>query len=304
MIFKLKTVFPLLIFLWSGLSTAKISVLTSTANLAAIVKEVGGDEVSVFNFCKGNQDPHFLEARPSYMLKTSKADLVVAIGLGLEVGWLPKVLSGGRNPNVMPGSSGYLEIGPSLEVLDVPTGKVTRADGDVHPEGNPHVTLDPIRAAQTAQLIAQRLSLLDSKNASSYKERALSLKARLEKKTNAWAKRVETSGVKRVVTYHKTLAYFLDRFNIKTSAVLEPFPGVPPTGPHILSVINKAKSEGVKLILVENYFNDSVAKRVARDVSSITVGTVAVSVGGSPDIKIIDDVHENLVKTVEKGAMP
>ena len=118
-----------------------LSVMTTLPDLKAVTEEVGGKDVSVESFAKGTQDPHYLEPKPSYMVKASQADLVVAIGLGLEVGWLPPILQGSRNPKIQTGQQGYLEVGPSLDPLEVPKGNVTRADGDVHPEGNPHVTL-------------------------------------------------------------------------------------------------------------------------------------------------------------------
>lgn len=300
MIFN-KLLFLVLIVSWARVATGKITVLTTTSDLKSITEEVGGTEVEVESFCQGAQDPHFLEAKPSYMQKTNHADLVIAIGLGLEVGWLSKVLSGGRNPNVMDGKNGYLEVGPLVQVLEVPKGPVSRADGDVHPEGNPHVTLDPIRVAQIGEQIAIRLSILDLSHAEKYKQNAALLKARLENKTKSWQQRIDQTTLKKVVTHHKTLSYFFDRFGIQNVAILEPFPGVPPTAPHVLSVINTSAKEGVKLLLVENYFDDSVAKRVARDVPGVRVESVPVSVGGTSEIKNVDDLFENLVRKFESG---
>ncbi|MEZ4743320.1 MAG: metal ABC transporter substrate-binding protein [Bdellovibrionota bacterium] len=298
MIFKI--FYAILIFFVMNSVQAKVSILTTTANLKAIAQEVGGDKVSVYSFCKGSQDPHYLEAKPSYMLKTNRSDLIVAVGLGLEEGWLPRVLAGGRNANVMPGKNGYLEVGTLLDVIEVATKNTTRAEGDVHPQGNPHVTLDPIRVGLIAEKIAERLALLDQSNATEYKKRALALKARLSLKLKEWEKRVKKTGIEQVVSYHKTFNYFFDRFSLKNPAILEPLPGVPPTAAHIVSVINKIVKNGVRLILVENYFDESVAKRVARDVKGIRVESVPVSVGGREDIQSIDDLFENIVKSFEK----
>ena len=152
----------------SASALAKVKVLTTTSDLNALVGEIGGSEVESESICKGSQDPHFIEPKPSFMVKASRADLVVAVGMGLEVGWLPNVLRGSRNPNINPGTKGYLEVGTSVQPLEVPQGKVTRAEGDVHPEGNPHVTLDPIRAGEIAVLIGKRLGELDAANAAKY----------------------------------------------------------------------------------------------------------------------------------------
>lgn len=278
-----------------------LSVLTTTTDLKALVEEVGGSEVTVESFCKGAQDPHFLEAKPSYMVKSSKADLVVAIGLGLEVGWLPKVLGGSHNPRVMPGGSGYLEVGPLVQVLDVPSAGVSRADGDVHPEGNPHVSLDPLRMGEIAQAIGKRLAAIDQAHAVDYIRRADLLKKRMDDKTKIWQQRVAATGIKNVITYHKTMSYFLERFALKAIAYLEPIPGVPPTAVHTLDVIRQGKAGGVKLVLVENYFDDAAGRRVAKDLDKARVESIAVAVEGKDGIKTIDDLFESLVASIEDG---
>lgn len=296
--FRIFTLFCAVI-LGSTSAFAKLNVLTTITDLKSLIEEVGGNLVAVESFCRGAQDAHYLEAKPSYMMKTSRADLVIANGLGLEVAWLPKVLAGGRNSNVMEGKKGYLEVGSLVNALEVPSGRTTRADGDVHPEGNPHVTLDPIRAGIIAEGIAAKLAELDATNAATYKKRAADLRSRLETKTKDWQARITASGIGKVVTYHKLLSYFQNRFGIMTAGVLEPFPGVPPTAKHVMDVIRTSKELGVKLILVENYFDDSVAQRVARDLKGVRVESVPVAVEGRKDIKTIDDLYENIVRTIE-----
>ncbi len=278
---------------------AKIRVVTTTTDLRSIVEEVGSEKVTVDSFCKGEQDPHFLEARPSYILNASRADLVVSIGLGLEVGWLPKVLSRARNRNVMEGGSGYLEVGPTVKVLEVPTGPISRAEGDVHPEGNPHVTLDPIRVGEIALVIAERLGTVEPSSRDYFLNRAKAMQSRLKKKTEGWLKRIEKSGINKIVTHHKSLSYFFDRFKIESVAMLEPLPGVPPTAKHILKVMKESSAKGVKKILVENYFSDAVAKKVASEIPGIAVESVPVAVEGTAKVKNIDDLFEELVLKIE-----
>jgi zinc/manganese transport system substrate-binding protein len=279
----------------------KLNVVTTTPDLAVIVSEVGGDHVSVQSLAKGTQDPHFLEAKPSFMVKVNRADLVVSTGLELEIGWLPPILQGARNPKVMPGSAGYFEAGPFITPIEVPTDKVTRAEGDIHPFGNPHFMLDPMRAGQVAVAIASRLGELDAANAAVYKENADKLKARLDKNTKGWRARIKRAGVTKMITYHKTLNYFCDRFGIDNPINLEPKPGIPPTAQHILDVINVAKEQKIKLILVENFYDASFADRVVREVPGSRAVSVPVEVGGSPSIKTLDDLYENLVQVIEGG---
>ena len=281
----------------------KIKVITTITDLQSIVEEVGGeDRVKVESFCKGAQDPHFLEAKPSFILNTSKADLIVSIGLGLEIGWLPKVLAGGRNPKVMEGASGYLEVGPKVKVLEIPTGPISRAEGDVHPEGNPHVTLDPIRVGEIAIVIAERLGTIQPVSANYFMNRAKNMQSRLKNKTKVWLERVKKSKFKKVVTHHKLLSYFFDRFGIDSIARLEPLPGVPPSPAHILKVMREAKLKGVKKILVEHYFSDSAAKKVAYQLKNMLVKHTPVAVLATPKIKTIDDLFEEIVSKIEENS--
>ncbi len=297
-ILKLAIVLPWL-GLGAPLARAELAVITTVSDLKALVQEIGGKEVSVESFCKGSQDPHFLEPKPSYMLKANKADLIISIGLGLEVGWLPSIVQGARNPKIQAGQPGYLEVGSSVSVLEAAQGKVTRAEGDVHPEGNPHITLDPIRAGDIALVIAKRLGELDSPHAALYKTRAEALQKRLSEKTKLWAERIAKSGNTSVISFHKTLTYFFDRFHLQNPMILEPMPGVPPTARHTMDVIAKAKADSIKLILVENFFDPAVAERISKDVPNLRYSLVPVSVEGEDNVKTIDDLYEALVRAVE-----
>ena len=279
-------------------ASAKLNIVTTIADLASITREVGGDEVAVEAIAKGTQDPHAIEAKPSFMLKMNKADLVISIGLGLEVGWLPSIMRGARNPKIME-AKGKLEVGPFVNPIEVPTGNVSRAEGDVHPEGNPHVTLDPQRAGQIAEKIAERLGELDGVHKADFQARAKKFKDRMEGKLKGWKARITKSGVKNVVTYHKTLNYFLKVFDIGNPIELEPKPGIPPTSNHIMDVIRVVKEKKISLILVENFFDHTVANRIKQDMPTVRIVSVPVSVDGNDSIKTMDDVYENLVKAVE-----
>lgn len=296
MIFKNLISFILLFFI-SLEACALVKIITTTSDLGALVKEIGDKDVSVTSICDGTRDPHFLEAKPSYILAVSKADLVIANGLGLEVGWLPKLLTAAKNPKVMENSSGYLEVGSAVKVLEIPKGPVDRSQGDVHPEGNPHVTLDPIRLAEMALVIAEKLGKIVPKSAEIFKKNALAFKLKLEEKTKDWQKRIAASGVKSVITHHKTLTYFFDRFGITSAGMLEPFPGVPPTAKHILSVIQSAAKNNVKMILIEHYFDSKIAEKAASQIPNILVASVPVAVSSHNKTSI--DLFETLVTMIE-----
>ncbi len=289
----------LFITLLSGSASASLNIVTTTTDLRAIAAEVAGSLASVESIAKGTQDPHFIEAKPSFMVKASKADLIISNGLELEVGWLPSILSGSRNPKIKAGEKGNLEIGPAIDPLEVPTGKISRADGDVHPDGNPHFTLDPIRVGKAALLIGKKLGELDPPNAATYAKNADALNARLTEKTKAWMARIAKTGVKKVITYHKTLTYFLTRFSLETPAILEPKPGIPPTSGHIIEVIGLIKTQKIPLILVENYFDPTVTTKIKQEAPLVRTVTVPVAVDGAPGITKLDDLYETLVKSIE-----
>jgi len=278
-------------------SFAKLKVMTTTTNLQSIASIVGGNKVSVESFSKGTQDPHYIEAKPSYTLKASKADLIISIGLDLEIGWLPLILRGARNPNLLPGKKGSFVAGDYIDTLEKPSGQLSRADGDVHPEGNPHFLLNPENALLIAEKLSEKFSELDPDNGHIYKENFSQFSKELKEKILLWKKRVNT-GIK-VITYHKTLTYFYHRFGIENIGYLEPKPGVPPSAGHILDIIKLAKREKVKAIIVENYFDPSVAKRVAKEIPNMHIGIIPVSVYGDEKIQNIFDLYERLIQTIE-----
>lgn len=276
---------------------SKLKVMTTTSDLKSLVETIGGDSVEVFSFCKGTQDPHYLEAKPSYMIKASKADLLISIGLELEVGWLPLVIRGARNPKIRPGQEGSLVVGDFIETLEKSSKEMTRADGDVHPEGNPHILLDPFNAILIAGKVKDKLSKIKSEDSALFEENLKKFKDGINLKMKLWKAQIP-EGLK-VVTYHKTMTYFYHRFGIENVAILEPKPGIPPTAGHILKVMKTAKKEGVQLALVENYFDPTVANRVAKDVPGMKVVIIPVAVEGEPGISNLIDLYDKLTQKIK-----
>lgn len=286
----------LLLLLSLALAAARaqaLNILCTTADLGWIAAQVGGKDVHVDVVASPDRDPHYLEAKPSYMLKAAKADLVLSDGLELEVGWLPAILRGGRNPKVLPGAPGYLEAADFIVPLEKATGAVSRAEGDVHPNGNPHFLLDPLNAGKVAVGLGARLGALDPANDKAYAQRAEALDADLKAKTAAWQKRVKASGVTQAFTYHKTLVYFFERFGLKNMGNLEPKPGIPPTAAHLLDLAKTAKAQGVKLCLVEHYFDLGAASKLKEAAPELRVAKAVVM---GPDLL---KVYEDLVLAVE-----
>jgi zinc/manganese transport system substrate-binding protein len=295
---NMKNIIFILSLLLPFIAQAKLNVVTSITDLASITREVGGDDVNVASIARGTQDPHYIEAKPSFMTKMSRADLLITIGLGLEVGWIPPLVRGSRNPKIGAGL-GFMEVGPLVNPIEVPVGTVSRAQGDVHPEGNPHVTLDPLRVATIAEKIGERLGELDPGHATAYHERAEKFASRMRRKSAEWKARLAKTGIKNVVTYHKTLNYFLRAYGIDNPIDLEPKPGIPPTSGHILEVIHTVKQKKISLILIENFFDEKIAERIKQDVPGVRIVSVPVSVEGDESIKTMDDLYENLVRVME-----
>jgi ABC-type Zn uptake system ZnuABC Zn-binding protein ZnuA len=298
----MKTFSLALMVLLSTPAWAKLKVVTSITDLKSLAESVGKEFVEVQTIAKGTQDPHFLDAKPSYMTRVTNADLVIAIGLGLEDAWLNNVLRGARNPRVDRGGSGFLAVGPLLDPEEIPTGDaLSRSQGDVHPEGNPHVTLDPIRMGKAAGLVAAKLKELDPAHSAAYQANADAFKKEMDRKTDAWKKRVEKTGIKKVVTYHKTLNYFIKRMGMTQAAVLEPKPGIAPSVSHLSWVIETMKSQNANVVWIENYFDPTIAGKLRELNPGVKVTVVPVSVEGDPAMKSLTDVYENLVVTLERS---
>lgn len=295
----MKFLFFALIVLLSKNSFSKTLVIASTQDVASLVKEIGSEEVNVEFLSRGNQDPHFLEAKPSFIMKALKADLIVSIGLSLESAWLNNVLKGTRRPELQIGANRHFDLGKHIDVIEKSIGNVSRSDGDVHPEGNPHYFLDPIRIADVSIKLAEKLSTIEPAKSDYFLKNALQFKERMYSKTNEWKSRIQKSGIKNVITYHKTLNYFLDRFGIELTAMIEAKPGVPPTAKNLVSLLNTINDKKVKLILIENYFDTNADEFLHKKYPELKIIRIPVQVGGEAHIKTLEQLYENLVKTIE-----
>jgi len=285
---------------------AAINVVTSTEDLAAIVREVGGDKVTVESLAKGYQDPHFVEAKPSFILKLNRADLLVAVGRELEIGWLPPLITQSRNSKIQPGSAGYLDASQTAKILDIPTGQITRAMGDVHPQGNPHFWLDPDNGRRVAQAVQGKLTELSRGDAAYFAQRYADFDRRLADASQRWkATMAPYRGVK-VVTYHRSWPNFADAFGIDVIGYVEPKPGIPPSPAHTLELEQAMKGQNVKIVLVEPYFDLKTPNAMGRDTGA-KVLVMPPSVGGVKEVtdyfKLFDYDINLLVNAIkETGA--
>jgi zinc/manganese transport system substrate-binding protein len=264
---------------------ATVNVVATTEDLASLTREVGGDKVKVDSIARGYQDPHFVEAKPSFIFTLNKADLLVVVGRELEIGWLPPLILQSRNPKIQAGADGYLDASLSAKILEIPTGQITRAMGDVHPQGNPHFWLDPSNGRRVAQAILKKLQAMNPADAAYFAERYADFDKRLGDAEKRWdAALLAYKGLK-IVTYHRSWPNFCDRFGLDVVGYVEPKPGIPPSPSHTLDLIQEMKAKNIKLILVEPYFDLKTPNSIARETGA-KVLVLAPSVGAE---KVITD---------------
>ena len=276
--------FLLIVVGWASVVHAKLNIVASTPDIGALAKEIGKDKVEVMSIAKPTEDPHFVDAKPSFIVKLNKADMLIEGGLQLEIGWLPNLVVGARNKIILAGETGYLIASAGVRIIEVPT-TADRAMGDVHPMGNPHFLLDPFNGRIVATNICNRLCKIDPSNCTYYKDNLKDFTKRLDQKLSEWQKMLEPFRGTKIVTYHKTFPYFAQRFNLHVVGTLEPKPGIPPSPTHINSLIPMMKNEGVKLILIEQFRERKVPEFVATQTGAKVV-ILPIMVGG---LKETDD---------------
>jgi zinc/manganese transport system substrate-binding protein len=258
---------------------SKLNVITTTEDLAAIAREVGGDRVMVEAIARGYQDPHFVEAKPSFILKLQKADLLVVVGRELEIGWLPPLVQQSRNGKIQPGADGYLDASLGAQILEIPTGQITRAMGDVHPLGNPHYWMDPENGKRVAKEIADAFDRQRPGNKAYFDQRLGDFTTRLDAAEKKWLAMMAPYKGTKVVTYHRSFPNFAERFGLEIVGYVEPRPGIPPTPQHTLDLITEMKRQNVKIMLIEPYFDLKTPTAVGRETGA-RVLVMPPSVGG------------------------
>lgn len=270
--------------LFAGSAAAQLKVVTSTTDLHSIAKEVGGDKIKATHIGQGYQDPHFIEAKPSYILQLRNADVWAYVGLDLEAGWMPLLLQGARNPKIQKGGSGHVDASRAIRVLDVPAANVDRSAGDVHALGNPHYWLHPDNGRRIARMFRDKFSELDPKNASTYARNTADFEKRLDAAEKTWALMRNQMKGKSVVAWHTSWRYLAYYTGISIVAFIEPKPGVPPSPAHLATVIETIKRTGAKVIIMEPFYDRKTADLVAARTGA-KVLVLPASVGGAKNIQ-------------------
>lgn len=276
-----------------------INVVTTTTDLKSIVEFIGGDKVKVYSLGRGNQNPHYVQAKPSYMVKAKKADLFVRSGFELEVGYEPLILQGSRNPNIQVGRPGHLDASTGIHALDVPD-HVDRSMGHIHASGNPHYWLDPLKMKIAAKNVSARLSSLYPEHQTYFERNLMEFDRKIDDKMREWNLILVPFKGERLITYHESWSYFAERFGFEIVAELEPQPGVPPSPSHLKEVINVVTNESVKIILMENFYNRDAARFVAEK-TGIKAVTVPLSVDGDKAASNYFQLIDLIVNQVAQG---
>jgi len=275
----------------TGSAHAALRVVTSLQDFASIAQAIGGDRVETFALAKGYQDPHFVDAKPSFILKLSRADLLIAAGLELEIGYLPPLIDQSRNERIHPGNPGYLDASIGCDILQRPTQIITRAMGDVHPYGNPHYWTDPENGRVVARAIAAKLAELDPDGKAAYEANRAAFEARLDVKEKEWDTKMAPYAGTKVVTYHESWPNFAKRFKLEIIGTVEPKPGIPPSPTHTLEIIDVIQRDKVPLILVEPYFDTKTPNYIAEKTGAKVI-MFYPSVGGIPAIRDYFDLFD------------
>jgi zinc/manganese transport system substrate-binding protein len=282
-------------------ASAKINVVATLPDFAAVAREIGGDNVNVTVMAKPTEDSHFVDARPSFVVQLRTADVLIEGGAELEVGWLPPLLQNARNPKIEAGKPGRVIASQGIRLMNVPAN-ITRAAGDVHAFGNPHFMTDPIIAKAVAQHIAQAFSAVDSANAAAYDANCKKLEATINAKLQEWGAAMLPYKGQHVVAYHDSWPYFAHRFGINIDIFLEPKPGIPPSPSHLAEVIDQMKSQHIKAIIVEPFQDKKVADKVASSTGGKVV-EFAQFPGGLPGtesyVKLMDKLVSGLAEALK-----
>src|SRR3954468_3884330 len=273
-----------------------LRVVTSTTDLADLASEVCGNRCQVVHISEGYQDPHFVEAKPSFILQLRNADVFAFVGLDLEIGWMPLLVQGARNPRINRGGTGYLDVSQAIRVLDRPTGNVDRSQGDVHPAGNPHYWLDPENGRRIARMFRDRFSQLRPGDAATFAANYTAFENRLNAAERAWAPQIAAIRGKPVVAWHTSWRYFAEYNGMNIVGFMEPKPGVPPSPSHLAGLIATMRRTGAKVIVMEPFYDRKTADFVASKTGA-KVLVLPPSVGGTKGLDdyiqlMTSDIHQ------------
>lgn len=281
--------------------TAQLKVVTSTTDLADIAAAIGGSNVQVDHIGEGYQDPHFIEAKPSFILRMRDADVWAFVGLDLEIGWMPLLLNGARNPRIRSGGTGHLDVSSAIPLLDVPAGSLDRSQGDVHPLGNPHYWLDPNNGKRIGALFARKFAELDPGHQAEYAANLAAFSQRVDGMHRELAPQLAVIRGKPIIAWHTSWRYFAEYTGAEIIGFMEPKPGVPPSAAHLAGLIATMKRSGAKVIVMEPFYDRKLADFVVKNVPGAAVLELPPSVGATPAVPSYDALIRHAVTMLARA---
>jgi zinc/manganese transport system substrate-binding protein len=272
----------LLLVAMSSPAQAKLRIVASTPDLGSIAAEIGRERVEVSNLAKGTEDPHFVDAKPSFIRILNQADVLIEGGADLEVGWLPPLILNARNPKIQLGTPGRIIAADVIRLIEAPTGPLDRSLGDVHPFGNPHFMLDPVNGKLIARLMAERFCAVAPGDCEVFKANLKQFEDKIGARLAVWQKQMAPLRGTKIVSYHKTYSYFVERFGLRVVNTIEPKPGIPPSASHVRDLVAQMKAERVALIVMEPNRERKTPAFLAQETGAKVV-LVPSMVGGSKE---------------------
>lgn len=299
---KMRLKFILIVLFCTGfqaLNAAKIHVVTTTPDLKSITELIGNDKVDAYSIATGYQNPHFVDPKPSFIIKLSNADIFVTVGLDLETGWSPQLLASSRNPKIQKGSPGYVDASVGVTLLQVPSS-INRAEGDIHIYGNPHYWLDPLNGKQIARNICDALERISPENKAQFEANLAAFNSKIDSKLNEWYNKISPYKGSIIIAYHNEWCYFEQRFGLKILDFLEPKPGIPPTPTQLVKIISEVKANKIKVVITSPYFTTSSSDVVTSQTGAKTV-VLGTSVGAFDTIKDYFDLFDYDIDKLIQG---
>jgi zinc/manganese transport system substrate-binding protein len=276
----------------------RLNVVTTIETLADLARRVGGEKVSVEPLSHGYQDPHYVEAKPNLVIGLHRADVLIRVGLDLEIGWLPILAQESRNGRIQPGQPGDIDTSTFIEVLDIPTTQVTRAMGDIHPKGNPHFWIPPVNAVRIAKGIAERFKQLRPGDRDYFEAQFEKFLSEIKGKAPQWEAETKPLGGMKIVTYHKSWTYVSRWLKLDEVGYVEIKPGIPPSPDHLLRLVAQMKAEKVSALIMEDYYNKGIAQEVASQTGAKLV-PMPSDVGARPEIKTYFDLVDAVLRNLD-----
>ncbi len=289
----------LALHLTTSLAAEKLRLVVTLSDIGSIAQIIGGEAVQVDVLARGTEDPHFLDARPSFVRLLNKADVLIEGGAGLESGWLPPLVQNARNKKIVPGESGLIVANHGLPMLDVPA-VLDRSQGDVHPSGNPHYMMNPELALRAAKNIADGLAAVDANHAGEYQTRFAEFSKKLEENEKRWKEQLKGCEGTKVITYHKSFDYVLKHFGLNLVNTIEPKPGIEPSPSHVTHLIQDTRKAGVKLTLAETFRPHKTGEKIAKEIGAAYV-ILPLTVGATDAAKDYFSWMDEIVSKLKAG---